>query len=110
MSDIEDYIAAMVAREAAEKEVEALIERLRAYAEPLMEDWRECRDLVVGSPPVIKGFGKNVPAPDELQRTLIRFFEKEAATLDLWRRLSVDERRHLVSPDRDKSAEDEEEW
>ena len=99
----DDYIGAMVTCEAAEAEVEELVERLRKYAKPLIDDWRRCRDLVTEKTPLMrvkeKLFGKSVPTPEEIQTAMIRFFESEEAVREAWSRLSADEQRHLVSPE-----------
>ena len=104
---VDSYIAAMVARADAEKEVEELVTRFREYAAPLIGDWRQCREAVMERSVLArlseKLFGPNIPTPQEIRSAMIDFFEADAEAHQAWSRLSDDEQKHVVAPDRSKS-------
>jgi hypothetical protein len=104
---VDAYIAAMVTRADAEKEVEALVTRFREYAAPLIGDWRQCREAVMEKSILArlseKLFGPNIPTPQEIRSAMVDFFEADAEAHQAWSHLSDDEQRHVVPPDHKKS-------
>jgi hypothetical protein len=106
---VDAYIAAMAARDDAQQEVEALVSRLREYAEPLIGDWRQLREAVMEKSLLArlaeKLFGRNIPTPEEIRSAMVEFFEAEAEVLQAWSRLSDDEQKYLVPPDHKKSTD-----
>jgi predicted RecB family endonuclease len=92
---VDDYMAAMVIRDAAEEKVNSVIERLNRSTERLIEDWRDCRDMVTDEKPLTK----SMPSPDEIQTAMTKYFEADSIAFDRWHALSAQEQRHLVPPD-----------
>ena len=92
---VDDYMAAMEIRDAAEEKVNSLIERLNRSTERLIEDWRDCRDMVTEEKPLTK----SMPAPEEIQSAMTKYFEADSIAFDRWSALSAHEQKHLVPPD-----------
>jgi hypothetical protein len=103
----DDYILKIAALDATEVEAEAVIQRLRAFAAPLIEPyygWQDCYVEILGRrvPTELEGRkkinGNDVPSPTEIRAALVAHDHARHEAIAAWEALSEAERKELLRP------------
>jgi hypothetical protein len=107
MSQASDhYISLREAFFSAEKNADDLIEKLRMFAAPLMDDWRQCYVDLAGHhraasdvPSQQRVDGSDVPDPAKIEKAIALYRSHSSEVRRAWSTLSEAERKALVPPD-----------
>jgi hypothetical protein len=106
----EAYIAAKSDHDASEHEVATLIARLKAFAGPLIKNWRECHIEIGGELQQTDAAkakhtvdGHDVPRPEEISRAMNKYFDARKRADLAWKALRPQERKQLKPPSWEKS-------
>jgi hypothetical protein len=101
----EAYVKAMNAYRESEQNVEMLVGRLKAFAAPLIKNWRQCYvDLSGRTDDAAALFskewvdGSNVPSAQEIRAALDAHSKAMTAAQRAWSAVPEEERRNLLAP------------
>jgi hypothetical protein len=102
----DNYIQAKKKYDDAEKAVQNLIDRLGAFATPLIHNWRECYIDLQGQGNPMSAInsinqrinGNGVPDAMMIHHALLAYREAERIGHQAWTNVPADERKELVSP------------
>jgi hypothetical protein len=102
--EFDEYMAAKARRDAATATVNRLIENLRKFAEPLIQNWQNCYVEMFGQPtPMGLSNRRAVDANDlppvvDIRSAIIDQFNAERAATEAWAKLSQQEQKELQPP------------
>lgn len=103
--EFDDYIANKAAYDRATNTIVRLVEDLRQFAEPILDDWATCYVEVSGQPTPMdmingrqKVDGSKLPSVADLRNALLTQFNAQKEASQAWEALSPQEKAELKTP------------